>query len=89
MTLQQKLAQADDYLDMLKDKAKETDELAKENLQLRKEIERLNNIKNDYEQRINDVLLYIECCDVFYDTKKIARILNGKEKLKKKYLTRR
>lgn len=44
MTLQQKLVQADDYLDMLKDKAKETDELAKENLRLRKKLDTAINV---------------------------------------------
>ena len=42
--------QSDLKLEELKDKAREWDILAKENLELRKEIERLNNIINGMEK---------------------------------------
>ena len=47
---EEEIIKGEAYLDMLKDKARETGELAKENLELRKEIERLNNILDTLEQ---------------------------------------
>ena len=52
MTLQQKLVQADDYLDILKDKAKETDKLAKENLRLRKKLDTAINVLRKSDRKI-------------------------------------
>ena len=46
--------QSDLKLEELKDKAREWDILAKENLELRKEIERLNNIINELEKELKD-----------------------------------
>lgn len=50
--LNKKIIQADLKLEELKDKAREWDILAKENLELRKEIERLNNIIKEVREEV-------------------------------------
>ena len=64
MTLQQKLVQVDDYLDMLKDKAKETDELAKENLQLRTKISKAIEYIEHAQNYAKEKYLYVNGDDL-------------------------
>ena len=59
--------QADLKLEELKDKAREWDILAKENLELRKEIERLNNIIKEAKRYIEDKYAVILADDLFLD----------------------
>jgi hypothetical protein len=77
---EEEIIKGEAYLDMLKDKARETDELAKDNLELRKEIERLKQMKLHTEKyasemedkyileknKNNKAIEYIENNDLYY-----------------------